>query len=97
MRINQHFMEHFCGTPMALAEYLHEQPMASQPLYLPEAGSLCQDEFKPFGSDLVTGLGQRHLGDATLQYDAGKVIDMNNLACGLTPYLPPFPPTKDSF
>ena len=99
MRINQYYMEHFCGTSMALAEYLAEQPMASQPLYLPEAGSLCQDRL-PFGDPgLVTGLGQRHLGDATppffhLGYDAAKVIDMNNLACGLTPYLPPFPEHK---
>lgn len=35
--------------------------------------------------------------EARRQWDAGKVIDMNNLAIGLTPYLPPFPPTKYSF
>jgi hypothetical protein len=56
-------------------------------IYLPVAGSLNQDA----SSDLVTGLGPQHLGDATLlQYDAGAMIDMNNIAIGLTPYLPPF-------
>ena len=89
MRINQYFMEQFCGTPMALAEYLAEQPMASQPVYQPEAGSLCQ---RLPDADLVTGLGQRHLGDETPprfgEYDAWAVIQMNNLAIGLTPFLP---------
>ena len=86
-RINQHFSPYFCGTPKAYAEFIAEEPLRAQPLYLPdEAGSL----------DPVTGLGQRHLGDATpLQswtpaYDAWAVIQMNNLTCGLTPYLPPF-------
>ena len=83
-------------TPETFAQYLEEQPLARLGPYLPEAGSLNQDEFKPFGPDLVTGLGQRHPGDATPPfdslgiYDAGAVIDMNNLVIGLTPYLPPY-------
>lgn len=87
MRINQHYTPYFCGTPAALAEFIAEEPLRAQPLYLPdEPGSLNQN--KPFGSDLVTGQGPRHLGDATpLQnppiYDAWAVIQMNNLMVGL--------------
>jgi hypothetical protein len=59
--------------------------------HLPVAGSLNRDDSKPFDPDLVTGLGPRHLGDATpLQYNAGAVIDMNNIMIGLAPYLPPY-------
>ena len=96
MKANQYWTPYWCGTPDTLAEYLNEQPLARLGPYLPEAGSLCQDRM-PFGDpDLVTGLGQGHLGDATppffhLEYDAGNVIDMNNIACGLSRYLPPYP------
>jgi hypothetical protein len=97
MRANQYYSSYFTGTQAAYAEFIAEEPLRAGPLYLPEAGSLCQDR-KPFGDpDLVIGLGQRHLGDATpLQswtpaYDAWAVIQMNNLVIGLTPYLPPYP------
>src|ERR1700722_7576551 len=86
MRINQYYSPYFCGTAAAYAEFIAEEPLRAAPLYLPEAGSLCQ---RLPDADLVTGLGQRHPGDATpLQfwtpaYDAGAVIDMNNLMIGL--------------
>lgn len=63
--INQHYTPYFCGTAMAYAQFIAEEPLRTMPLYLPKAGSLNQNEFKPFGSDLVTGQGLRHLGDAT--------------------------------
>lgn len=88
MRANQHYSPYFCGTSVAFAEFIAEEPRRAGPLYLPEVRESLSDQ-KPFGSDLVTGLGQRHPSDATpLQlwqpaYDTWAVIQMNNLMIGL--------------
>ena len=93
MKANQYWTPYWCGTQESFAQYLEEQPFARLGPYLPQAGSLCQ---RLPDADLVTGLGQRHLGDETpLQswtptYDAWAVIQMNNLAIGFS-YLLKFP------
>ena len=98
---------YWCGTEQSWREYLAEREhwrRCYPELYALkldfEQGRLNQ----PLAGSLepMTGLGQRHLGDETPprdfynEYDAWAVIQMNNLAIGLTPYLPPYPKV-DSF